>query len=109
MFMNRVLTIIGSMRSRILVSSTCVTVHRRQGPGLIDVDALPSQAVLVIAARSKNLRIFLYMNIDQINLNYSYKSIVNLHGKVGQIEIPDLVSPLKDFSVQPCFSVMNLM
>lgn len=60
MFMNRVLTIIGSMRSRILVSSTCVTVHRRQGPGLIDIDALPSQAVLVIAARSKNLRIFFF-------------------------------------------------
>lgn len=86
MFMNRVLTIIGSMRSRILVSSTCVTVHRRQGPGLIDVDALPSQAVLVIAARSKNLRIFFNTNIDQINLNYSYKSIVNCMAKSDKLK-----------------------
>jgi hypothetical protein len=52
-FMNTVLSIIGSMRTRIFVSSTCVTVHRLQGPCLVAVDA--SLVLLMIAARSKNL------------------------------------------------------
>ena len=51
MFMKTVLSITGSMRSKIFVSSTCVTVHSLQG--LIDVDA--QSVVFVIAARSKNL------------------------------------------------------
>lgn len=55
MFIKTVLSIIGSIRSMIFVSSTCVTVQSFQGPGLVDVDAPPSIVVLMIAARSKNL------------------------------------------------------
>lgn len=54
MFMKTVLSIIGSMRSKIFVSSICVTVHRLQGPGVIDVDA--PLFVLTIAALSRNLK-----------------------------------------------------
>lgn len=55
MFINMVLNIIGSMRIRILVSSTCVTVHRFQGPEGVDTAA--PVLLLAIAARSKNLGI----------------------------------------------------
>lgn len=44
-FMKTVLSIIGSIRIRILVSSTCVTVHKLHAPG----------ELVGIAARSKNL------------------------------------------------------
>lgn len=54
MFMNTVLNIIGDMRIRIFVSSTCVIVHKVQGPCVVVVVA--SLVLLInIAARSKNL------------------------------------------------------
>lgn len=53
MFINIVLNIIGSILIRIFVSSTCVTVHRLQGP----VDVSTPVMLLVIAARSKILGI----------------------------------------------------
>lgn len=56
MFMKIVLTIIGSIRNTIFVSSTCVTVHMLQGPGLLSVD---ESVVLIIAAQSKNLQRFI--------------------------------------------------
>lgn len=53
MFMKTVLKIMGSMRIRIFVSSTCVTVQSLHGPWGIVVDA--SSLLIVTAARSKNL------------------------------------------------------
>lgn len=52
--MKTVLSIIGSIRIRIFVSSTCVTVHSLQGSELVDVDSFPDELWL-IAARSRNL------------------------------------------------------
>ena len=52
--MKTVLSIIGSIRSKIFVSSTCVTVQSLQGPRTFDVDAASTLA-LEIAALSKNL------------------------------------------------------
>lgn len=66
MFMKTVLRIIGSMRSRIFVSSTCVTVHSLQGPGVIDGDEPENLLVVRIAARSKNLRNLM----DEMLFNY---------------------------------------
>lgn len=63
MFMKIVLTIIGSIRSRILVSSTCVTVHKLQELELLSVDA---SVLLIIAARSKNLQHLVVLNVDEI-------------------------------------------
>lgn len=65
-FMKTVLSIIGSMRIRIFVSSTCVTVHSLQGPGVIDGDAPEKLLVLRIAAWSKNLRNLM----DEMLFNY---------------------------------------
>lgn len=44
-----VLTTIGSIRTIIFASSTCVTVHSNKGP------AFDESVVLIIAARSRNL------------------------------------------------------
>ena len=71
MFMKTVLSIIGRMRIRIFVSSTCVTVHSLQGPWLIDVDA--SLAVFAIAARSKNLEF--NRNLCTLIFVYGYDSL----------------------------------
>lgn len=53
MFMHTVLRIMGTIRRRILVSSTCVTVHIRHELGMVEY-GVPSGFV-VMAARSKNL------------------------------------------------------
>lgn len=51
--MKIVLIIIGNIRTRIFVSSTCVTVHVLHGPLLSESG---ESVVLIIAARSKNLQ-----------------------------------------------------
>lgn len=52
-FMKTVLRMMGSIRRRILVSSTCVTLHKFHGPGKFNWDEL--YVLVKIAARSKNL------------------------------------------------------